>query len=71
MLGAGRWGSGNLGRVGQLEGCQVSEREYKGGHKGVQGGNSKGRKNKWECAMFMPCIYVTVSCVQRMIEPLE
>ncbi len=27
-------------------GCQVSEREYKGGHKGMQGGNSKGQERQ-------------------------
>ncbi len=73
MLGAGRWGSGNLGGVGQLGegwgkrgqstsnlrgrwtipittgGYQVSRR----GTKGCKGGTARGRKSKWECAMYM------------------
>jgi hypothetical protein len=87
IVGAGRWGSGNLGRVGQLEegwgkrgqftsnlrgrwtipvttgGCQVSEREYKGVYKGVQGGNSKGQEKTNRSA---PCICCVHMCLYRL-----
>jgi hypothetical protein len=40
------------------------EGDTKGVTKGCKGTTAKGRKSKWECAMYMPCIYVTVLYVQ-------
>ncbi len=72
MLGAGRWGSGNLGKRGQFTsnlrgrwtipittgGCQVSGREYKGGQEGVQGDNSKGQEKQ----MGVRLVYAVYIC---------
>jgi hypothetical protein len=37
----------------------------RGNTKGCKGTTARGKKSKWECAMYMPCIYVIVLYVQR------
>ncbi len=52
-------------------GCQVSEREYKGRYKGMQGGNSKGQE-KQIGVRHVYAVYICVcTVVQRVIGSLE
>jgi hypothetical protein len=56
--GWGKWGQFTSNLRGRWTipittgGCQVSRREYKGKTKGYKGGTARGKKSKWECAMY-------------------